>query len=118
MHAITILWTPRPIVADGNITVSCPTCARHTCNYHTKDSSPTSSRWELNQFHAHHVSNHQAHPRPLLDLVLQAQTPQTQAYNSCPLGNKKQTVHKHMTLHQSRLSRVSSLKLKPRPRLG
>jgi len=28
-HAITILWTPRPIVADGNITVPCPLCARH-----------------------------------------------------------------------------------------
>jgi len=28
-HAITILWTPRLIVADGNITVPCPSCARH-----------------------------------------------------------------------------------------
>jgi len=26
-HAITILWTPRPLVADGNITVPCPSCA-------------------------------------------------------------------------------------------
>jgi len=28
-HAITILWTSRPIVADGNLTVPCPSCARH-----------------------------------------------------------------------------------------
>jgi len=28
-HAITILLTSRPIVADGNITVPCPSCARH-----------------------------------------------------------------------------------------
>jgi len=27
-HTITILWTPRPIAADGNITVSCPSCIR------------------------------------------------------------------------------------------
>ena len=26
-HAITILWTLRPIVADGNITIPCPSCA-------------------------------------------------------------------------------------------
>jgi len=60
-------------------------------------------------------------PDPLLDLVFQAQTPQTQAYNSYPLGNNKQTVqtvHKHMTPHHSRLSRISSLKLKSRSRLG
>ena len=67
------------------------------------------------------MSNHQAHPRPLLALVLQAQTPQTQAYNSYPLGNNKQTVqtvHKHKTLHHSRLSHVTSPKVKPRSRLG
>jgi len=78
-HAITILWTPRPIVADRNITVPCPSCARHM-QYHTKDSSPNSSRRELNQFHAHHVSNHRAHPKPLMDLVLQAQHTTTHAY--------------------------------------
>jgi len=69
----------------------------------------------------HHASDHQAHPRPLLDLFLQAQTPQTQAYNSYPLGNNKQTVqtvHKHMTPCHSRLSHVSSPKLEPRSRLG
>ena len=50
-----------------------------------------------------------------------AQTPQTQAYNSYPLGNNKQTVqtvHKHMTSHHSRLSHVSSPKLEPWSRLG
>jgi len=72
-HAITILWTSRPIVADGNIQFLAHH-APNTCNHHIKESSPISSRRELNQFHAHHVSSHQAHPRPLLDLVLQAQT--------------------------------------------
>jgi len=56
--------------------------APDTCNHHTKDSSPNSSRRELNQFHAHHGSTIQAHPRPLLDLVRQAQTPQPHAYTS------------------------------------
>jgi len=52
-HVITILRTPRHLAADENY-----------------------------QFHAHHASHHQAHPRPLLDLVLQAQTPHRESYNS------------------------------------
>ncbi|QCD79011.1 hypothetical protein DEO72_LG1g2648 [Vigna unguiculata] len=72
-YAITILWTLRPIVANGNI-LFLAHHASDACNHHTMDSSPISSRRELNQFHAHHASLHQAHPRPLLDLVLQAQT--------------------------------------------
>jgi len=36
----------------------------HAHNHHTMDSSPISSRRELNQFHAHHASLHQAHPDP------------------------------------------------------
>jgi len=27
-HVITILWTPRPIIADENITVPCPSCVQ------------------------------------------------------------------------------------------
>jgi len=27
-HAITILWTPRPIVANRNKIIPCPSCAR------------------------------------------------------------------------------------------
>jgi len=53
-HAITILRTHRPIVADGNSTSSMPIMR----------------------------STIQAHPRPLLDLVRQAQTPQPHAYTS------------------------------------
>jgi len=78
-HAITILRTPRPIVADRNSTSSMPIMR----------------------------STIQAHPRPLLDSVLQVQTSQTQAYTSYPLGNNKQTiqiVHKHMAI------RLNSLK--------
>jgi len=82
---------------------------QHARNHHTMDSSPNNSQREQNyslpivcpthvitilrtpchlavdgnyQFHAHHASHHQAHPRPLLELVLQAQTPHTHAYNS------------------------------------
>jgi len=52
-HVITILRTPRPLAADGNSTSFMPIMRPST----------------------------QAHPKPLLDLILQAQTPQTQAYN-------------------------------------
>ena len=78
-HVIIILRTPHPIVVDRNSTSVMPIMR----------------------------STIQAHPKPLLDLVLQAQTSQTQAYTSYPLGNNKQTiqiVHKHMAI------RLNSLK--------
>jgi len=53
-HVITILKAPRPIVADRNSTSSMPIMR----------------------------STIQAHPKPLLDLVRQAQTPQPHVYTS------------------------------------
>jgi len=79
-----------------------------TCNHHTKDSSPISSRRELNQFHAHHVSNHQAHPRPLLDLVLHAPNTTPHAYTSYTEDKATQS---HTQAHTNMEFRINSLKL-------
>ena len=78
------------------------------CNHHTKDSSPISNRRELNQFHAHLASNHQAHPRTLLDLVLQAQTPQPHAYTSYTYERVVKSTHK---AHTNMAIRINLLKL-------
>jgi len=72
-------------------------------NHHTMDSSPNNRRREHNSslpiVHLMHVITILRTPRHLaadenyiLDLVHQAQTPETQAYNSYTLGNSKQTV--------------------------
>ena len=63
----------------------------------------------------------QAHPKPLLDLVLQAQTSHTQAYTSYPLGNNKQTiqiVHKHMAIHINSLKPETLAQANPHSLLG
>ena len=75
----------------------------HARNDHTMDSSPNSSRQEHNSslpiVRLMQVITILRTPRHLaadenyiLDLVHQAQTPETQAYNSYTLGNSKQTV--------------------------
>jgi len=71
------------------------------------DSSPISSRQELNQFHAHHVFNYQAHPKPLLDLLLQAQTPHHMHIH--PILRKKYPNHTHKHI-QTWKNRINSLK--------
>ena len=66
MHVITILRTPHHLAADENYTIPCTSCVQ--------------------------PSNTSQTP---IDLVLQAQTPQTQAYNSDTLETHNQTILHH-----------------------